>query len=194
MTTVKFDPGFAQFVEHFSCNIETFSQILGATQSLHQKKFKYRTFYPQIMNLIKNNVAFYYGCLIWAFVLVKENENESLEIEGNSFLNLTQEEISNYDFNEEVQFLINYLTIVDKDSKYYLGKQTQIPEFWTQILTLYKEFLALNQGFVAVRKTNDIKLPEIFNNLKYDIEYKNIVLNSIDNHCIDCILDTNIFC
>ncbi len=193
MQKVKFDPGFAPLVEHFSSNMELCSQILLSIKPLHQKKFKYKVLHQQIIQILKNNVAFYYGCLIWAFSLTQEFKESPMEIEGNAFLNLTDEEIDNYDFFEEIDFITNYLTLLEKDEKYYLGKSTPLPELWIKILNCYKEFVRLNNGFTKVSKTSDIKLPETFSNIEYKAEYKNLVLNSIESKSIESLLNINIF-
>ena len=193
MLKAQFDPGFAPYVEHFSQNIQICTQIFSSMSSVHQKKFKYKVLYPQIISLIKNNVAFYYGCLLWAFVLMNENKENPLEIEGNSFLNMTDEDISKYDFLEEINFIIDYLPILDKDSKYYLGKSSNLPLFWKQILLLYKEFLELNNGFVKVSRTSDIKLPDAFLDIKYSETIKQKVEDSIRIGSIETLLDYNIF-
>lgn len=191
--TVKFDPGFAPLVEHFSTNIDICHQILFGIKNFNQKKFKYKVLQPQIKSLIKNNVAFYLGCLLWAVHLVSKYAADPAEITGNSFYEMSEEDIANYDFLQEIEFIIAYLKTYERDSKYYLSAVDKLPEDWESVLFLYKEFLALNQGFVNVKTTNDIKIPEKFKTLTFDFDIEKEIEKSIEEKCIENLLNLKIF-
>lgn len=188
-----FDPGFAPLVEHFSGNIDICNQIMSSVHSMHQKKFKYKSLYPQLMILIENNVSFYYGCLLWAFYIVNQYKDSPAEILNNSFYGINLEELENYDYNEEIDFLINYLKTIERDSKYYLGKSTNIPSFWLEILNIYKEFLALNKGFVNVKTTGDIHLPERLVDVEFDPLLNTAIQKCIEDNRIETLLNIKIF-
>ena len=47
-----------------------------------------------------------------------------------------------------------------KDAKYYLGQNYSVEEKSLQVLDTYREFLKINEGFVKVQTTSDVKLPE----------------------------------
>ena len=49
---------------------------------------------------------------------------------------------------------------MNKDSKYYLGKEYKYDEILVKILEVYKEFLTLNCGFVSTKTTGDVQLPQ----------------------------------
>lgn len=189
---VLFDPGFAPLVEHFSGNISVCDQIMSSLNSLHQKKFKFKILYPQIMNLIENNVSFYYGCLLWAFCIVNQNKNAPAEILNNSFLDMSEADLENYDYNQEIDFLIEYFKTFERDSKYYLGKSLTLPPMWIEIINIYKEFLVLNKGFVNVRTTEDIVLPEKFTGIAFKSSLCNEIQKAIDDKNIQNLLNINI--
>ena len=47
-----------------------------------------------------------------------------------------------------------------KDAKYYLGQNYSVEEKSLQVLDTYREILKINEGFVKVQTTSDVKLPE----------------------------------
>ena len=181
-----FDPGFADLVMPFAANIEACDGVVGALKSLHQKKFKFKLLYPQIHKLIKNNIAFYYGCMLWAYYLTSFPPNT--KILNNPFTSLTDEEIENYEITYDIEYLIQYLSKFENDSKYYLGKQKNIPNDWLAIAELYKEFLTLNNGFIKVKLTSDIILPNKFS-VNIDTEHlKTLVIEAINEKEIETLL------
>lgn len=190
---VLFDPGFAPFVQNFSYNIESIYEILAQTSSVHQKKFKFKMMQKNISALVKNNTAFYLGCLLWAYYLSTSFENSPKEIADNSFYGLSSEKIKEYDFDEEINFIILYFDKYKKDTAYYIGKNDSFPDEWLKILKIYKEFLILNNSFINVKYTSDIQIPETFKNLKFDFDIKDLINFSLENKNIENLLTVNIF-
>ena len=47
-----------------------------------------------------------------------------------------------------------------KDAKYYLGMTYEIKPEYEKILTVYKDFITMNKGFVNTKTTDDLVLPE----------------------------------
>ena len=48
-----------------------------------------------------------------------------------------------------------------KDAKFFMNEDFLIDDWDLKILDAYREFLKLNKGFVKVKTTDDIKIPEI---------------------------------
>ena len=154
-----FDPGFAFFVYPFADSLDALYQEFLIIKNPKTRKFKFQMYHSQIVSIVKNNVAFYLGCLMWAKIL-KESMPEQ-EIENNPFLDIDfqKENISDAEFCAEIDYLINYLQKYTKDCKFYLGKDMKLPEKWQIIAELYKEFLLLNKSFVKTKETNDLVIP-----------------------------------
>ncbi len=191
--TALFDPGFAPLVEPFIDNIEVCHQILASQKSFHQKKFRFQTLSPQIKKLIENNVAFYYGCLLWAFFLVSKYKDSPAEILGNQFLALSEEEVSKYDFMEQINTLKEYIVKFEKDTRYYTGKNANIPLSWIDIIDLYIDFVCLNSNFTSTVTTTDIKLPQILANIDLPLNLRSEIDNAIANKSIETLLNINLF-
>ena len=67
INTVKFDPGFAIFVEDFNEYINNvYSQLLSMA-SISKKRIRFKLYSAKIEQNMKNNIAFYWGCLLWAY-------------------------------------------------------------------------------------------------------------------------------
>ncbi|MDD3150038.1 MAG: hypothetical protein PHV68_04315 [Candidatus Gastranaerophilales bacterium] len=194
---VPFDPGFAPYVENFSANIEAIYTEIARQKSHNQKKFTFKRFLPIIQNLIKNQASFYLGCLLWAG-FCRYRFNESKEFIGNSFLNLSQEELEKYDFSAEINFFIDYIEKFTGETAYYLGKPIKLEPIIFEIAQNYKIFLEINNNFIETRVTADIKLPEkldYFKNLSKDSldEIEEKIYNAIQHKNIEMLLTSGFY-
>lgn len=152
-----FDPGFAFFVYPLAESMDALYLEFSSIKNPKTRKFKFQMYHKQIISMVKNNVAFYLGCLMWAKIL-KECMPD-MTIEENHFLNIDIKDIEN-DFFAEIDYLVNYFEKYKKDCKFYLGKEMNLPANWLTIAELYKEFLSINKSFVKTEKTNDLILPK----------------------------------
>ena len=142
--TVKFDPGIGDLVVNFNEFVnEVYSQLM-AFRTIHQKRARFKLYTAKIERFMKNNIAFYLGCLLWAYYIVNENSKAPKTIVGNVFLNMSEEEKADYDFLIQVNFMENYFECYERDSLYYTGKKFTIPEEWKKILSLYSSLAITN--------------------------------------------------
>ena len=154
---VLFDPGYSKYTMAFSPNIDAAHNMLFSIKALHQRKFKFQIMYPQLLKLLEQTVSFYLGCLLWAAFITQNFKSEPKEILDNSFIGKT---VNAEDMLFEVNYAINYIDKLKKDCKYYLGKNCNIPDDWEEVMTVYKDFLTLNDFLVNAKTTADIKLPK----------------------------------
>jgi len=151
--TVLFDPGYAKYLTSFIYNIEYMYAEVNKFKNLGQKKFKFKSFYPQILTLIEQNVAFYLGCMLWATYV---SSQKGAEIVGNQCLG------NEYDENvelQEINYISEFVKYLGKDTKYYLNIDYKLSDEYAQIIEVYKEFARFNRGFVDSKVADDIKLP-----------------------------------
>ena len=153
---VLFDPGYSKYTLPFSSNIDAAYNMLFTIKSPHQRKFKFQMLYPQLLKLLEHTVSFYLGCLLWASFISNNFADDPKDILENSYIGKTVKED---EMLFEVNYAISYIEKLKKDCKYYLGKNCNIPEDWTKILSAYKEFLTLNEFLTTAKTTSDIKLP-----------------------------------
>ena len=190
--TVKFDPGIGDLVVNFNEFVnEVYSQLM-AFRTIHQKRARFKLYTAKIERFMKNNIAFYLGCLLWAYYIVNENSKAPKTIVGNVFLNMSEEEKADYDFLIQVNFMENYFECYERDSLYYTGKKFTIPEEWKTILSLYSEFLTLNNGFVNTKTTADIKLPEMLKNINPKEDISKLINKAITEKSLESLLDAQI--
>lgn len=186
---VKFDPGIGYFVVDFNNFInDVYSQLM-SFRTIHQKRARFKLYSNKIITNIKNNIAFYLGCLLWAYYIKKVNADNPKEIEGNVFLNMTDEEKNNYDYMIQVNFMENYFDSYERDFLYYTGQETKIPEIWKQILSLYIEFLEKNKGFINTRTTADIILPDALKNKEISEDINTIIKEAIEKKDLNLLLN-----
>lgn len=151
---VQFDPGFIQHMSAFEPNIEYVYSSLNSCRNFNQKKMQFKMFYPKIQSLLKNYLGFYLGCILWAVYIKSLGEKP---ITGNLCYG---GEFSENETLEEVDFIKAYIEQLKKDAKYYLNQDFSIDEESLKVLDVYREFLKVNEGFVKVQTTTDVKLPE----------------------------------
>ncbi len=186
---VKFDPGIGNFVIDFNNFInDVYSQLM-SFRTIHQKRARFKLYSNKIITNMKNNIAFYLGCLLWAYHIKNVNADNPKEIEGNIFLNLTEEEKNNYDYMIQVNFMENYFDSYERDFLYYTGQETKIPEEWKSILALYIEFLEKNKGFINTKTTEDIILPDLLSNKKISEDINTIIQDTIEKKDLNLLLN-----
>lgn len=150
---VQFDPGFVQHISAIMPNIEYAYGNLNRYKNFGQKKAQFKMLYPKIVGLVDNYIGFYAGCILWADAIKTLKDKPVL---GNFCCG---GEYNEKETLQEVNFLIEYLNYLPKDTKYYLGQITTPDSDDLKILEAYKEFLKANQGFVKVEKTDDLTIP-----------------------------------
>lgn len=173
---VLFDPGYSKYTLPFSQNIDAAYNVLFSIKAPHQRKFKFQILYPQLLKLLEHTVSFYLGCLLWAAFISQNFQKDPKDILENSF---DGAEVKEEEMLFEVNYAINYIEKLKKDCKYYLGKNCNLPEDWSQVMNIYKEFLTMNDFLVNAKTTADIKLPDEIKKLSED-ELKT-VLDTIEN-------------
>ena len=186
---VKFDPGIGNFVIDFNNFINDIYSQLMSFRTIHQKRARFKLYSNKIITNMKNNIAFYLGCLLWAYHIKNVNADNPKEIEGNIFLNLTEEEKNNYDYMIQVNFMENYFDSYERDFLYYTGQETKIPEEWKSILALYIEFLEKNKGFINTKTTEDIILPDLLSNKKISEDINTIIQDTIEKKDLNLLLN-----
>lgn len=158
--TVLFDPGYAKHISSFLYLNEQVKASLKVLKTPQQRTFRYKQFLPQILEVMKKEVGFYYGCLLWAAYIKYSNELVPKEISGNSFYGRTREELEQYDYLQEVNYLLEFFKQYPKDLSYYRVSGSPIEEKYIKTVEIYKEFLTENESFINVKTTAELKLPD----------------------------------
>jgi hypothetical protein len=151
--TVKFDPGWGCHVLVYSGSVEYLYKDINKFKNKSQKSFKFKQYFPKIIQILENNVGFYTGCLLWAIYL-KSFPNS--EITGNHCLGQTYDEKCP---DIEPEYILKSLDNLKKDHLYYTGKEYSFPASYKTIMEKYLEFATLNKGFTQTKTTEDLKLP-----------------------------------
>lgn len=155
VNSVLFDPGYAQHTTILSMSSEYIYAQINQFKNMNQRKMKFKMLFPQLVRMSDNNVGFCLGSLLWAVYIKSLGDN--IEIEANPCIGGTYDEAETV---EEADFSIAFFEKLNKDSKYYLGKEYKYDEILVKILEVYKEFLTLNCGFVSTKTTGDVQLPQ----------------------------------
>jgi len=160
--------------------------MFSAIRDLKLKRINFPNVYRKIESFLKENVAFYLGCMLWAAYI---SGCKNCQIEGNMLLgeNATEEE-----YTSEINFLIGFLEKdLPRDCKYYLNKPYHPDEKYLTILKAYKEFLIINKGFVECENTDKILLPQNFKpqDEKTLEQINNIIQKAIENRNITELLE-----
>lgn len=173
---VLFDPGYSKYTLAFSQNIDAVYNMLFSLKAPHQRKFKFQSVYPQLLKLLEHTVSFYLGCLLWASFISKNFKDESKEILENHYFG---QQVNEEEMLFEVNYAINYIEKLKKDCNYYLGKNCNIPEQWTEVMNVYKEFLTVNKFLVDAKTTAELLLPKKIKEVSQDD--LNVILEKIES-------------
>lgn len=142
-----------------------------------QKKFWMSKYESTIIEFINKHSAFYLGCILWGGFIHFRFKDEPKEISGNTTADLSKEELENLDCALEVKASLEYIKNFDRDCKYYLNHNSKISSFIVQILESYVEFAKLNNNFIGINKTDQIKTPQIISH------FESLKPKELDNLC-----------
>ena len=196
--SIPFDPGYSPLSFSFMENIAYITRDYNNLKALPQKKFKLTQLEPSILDLITKSTSFYLGCMLWGGFIHCRFKNEPKEISGNHTLKLSDDDKKALDCAEETKFTLNYIEMFDRDCKYFLKKPAKVSAFIIKILENYNEFAELNENFINVKNTADIKLPKAlahFKNLTNDQldDLYNKIMAVIDSKKVENLLEIGFF-
>ncbi len=160
--SVPFDPGFSKISFSFIGNIQPVVAEYSKIKANHQKKFWLVRNEGVIAKFIEKSVAFYYGCMLWgSFIKYRFKDNPKI-IEGNNTDGLSEEELKDFDCAYEAKAILEYIKSFNRDCLFFLKKPSKISERIVKILENYVEFAKINNNFIGIKKTDEIKLPADF--------------------------------
>ena len=184
---ILFDPGFAPLVIDSIGQVGYTYYMFSAVPDLKLKRLNFLHIYNKLQKLLKTNIAFYLGCLMWASYIKKF---DNYKIEGNKLLG---EDCKEEEYTSEIDFLIDFIVNqLPRDCKYYQNRKYISDEKYLPILKTYRDFLVLNKGFVECDNTNQIVLPKNIKKLS-DTEKDNLnekIQQALLNKNIDELLDS----
>lgn len=156
---VPFDPGFSEISFSFVENIQLATSEFNKLRAFPQKRFWLAKYKPMIIEFINKHAAFYLGCILWGGFIHYQFKDQPKEISGNTTADLSKEELENLDCAIEVKASLDYIKNFDRDCKYFLKHNANISPVIIQILESYIEFAELNNNFIGINRTDQIKLP-----------------------------------
>lgn len=185
--TVAFDPGIGELCKDFYAEVYTIENDL-ANMPLYPRKARYyNVAYKVIFKAFLNNLAFYKGCLAWAYYIV--NTHKDAKITGNKFLNYTEEQKAQYGPTDFIDFFMEYFEKYQSDLKYYHIKNVTFPEGAKETMEMYRNFVSANEGFINTAEVKDILLPE---NLSFKAsldEIKQTIDSAVEEKNLNKILE-----
>lgn len=176
-TSVPFDPGYSKLSFSFIENISFLTQDYNQSKSPHQKKFKLNQLEPKILDLINKSAAFYLGCMLWGGTIMAYFKNNPKEITGNHTNKLDETQKKELDCADEVKFMLEYINFFDRDCKYFLNKPAKVSDLVIKILNSYIEFAKINNNFIDITKTDEIKLPQTLSH------FEKLTKEQLENLC-----------
>src|SRR5574344_198982 len=175
--TVPFDPGYKVLSFPFMGSVDMLNQQFSALKANHQKKFWLIKNEYKIVDFIRKNTAIYLGCMLWGAFLAYRFKKNPIEIVGNNTVGLSKEALQNLDCASEVKFALEYIKLLERDMKYYVGKSFKIDNIIPEILENYIEFNEINDNFKEIKFTNQVLLPKRFEH------FSNFSENDLDILC-----------
>lgn len=164
--SVPFDPGFSTISFSFIGNIQPILVEYSKLKANHQKKFWLVKNELAVVDFISNSTAFYLGCMLWgAFIHYRFKNNPKL-IDGNNTVGLSEEDLQDFDCAYEAKVILEFIKTFNRDCKYFLGRSSKVAENINEILEDYIVFAKINNNFVGIKKTDEIKIPEKFQKIE----------------------------
>ena len=138
--TIPFDPGFAPLIINSIGQVGYVYYMFNAVKNPKIKRQNFPLVSLKLEKLLRENIAFYLGCLLWGCYI---SSLDNYEIEGNKLLG---EDCKEEEYTSEIDFLIDFIeNQYVRDYKYYKNKIYTPDEKYLPILKAYKEFLISNK-------------------------------------------------
>ena len=184
LNTASFDPGFAPNIIHFYPAYMTAEEELSRLKNFGQKKMRYKVLDKTVQKAMQSTLGFWVGCVLWGGYIKYKFKNAPKDIEDNSFLGLSPDDVSSFGYQDEFKVMAKYLENFEKNVKYYTGATATLPKEYKTILDEYVSFIELNGHFLETRTTDDIQIPEKFGFLA---KYSAAQLNKLGAKIIEII-------
>ena len=180
---LEFDPGFGPYILAFQGTVEYLYLDINRFKNLSQKKIKFRQYYKKIIEMYRNNVGFYTGCLMWAAYIKSQ---KTKDIINNHCFGKTYDEENN---TSEVDFLLRFVELFPKDMKYFLNENFEFDNKEKSLIETYREFLVKNKGFVETKTNADILLPSNIKTSKSD-KFKTKIDEAIKSENLSLLVES----
>ena len=164
--SVPFDPGFSPISFSFIGNIEPILAEYSKLKANHQKKFWLVKNEATIVDFISNSTAFYLGCMLWGAFIHYRFKNSPKLIDGNNTLKLREEDLKDFDCAYEAKVMLEYIKTFNRDCKYFMDRPSKVAENLNEILEDYIDFAKINNNFIGIKRTDEIKIPVKFQKIE----------------------------
>jgi len=182
--SVPFDPGFSTISFSFIGNIEPILAEYSKLKANHQKKFWLVKNEATIVDFISNSAAFYLGCMLWGAFIHYRFKNSPKLIDGNNTLNLREEDLKDFDCAYEAKVMLEYIKTFNRDCKYFMDRPSKVAENLNEILDDYIDFAKINNNFIGIKRTDEIKIPVKFQKIE---KLSDVKLNKLCEEIYTCI-------
>lgn len=195
---VPFDPGYSKLSFSFPEQINYLMKNYYQLKTPSQKRFQLTLLEKPIVEIINKSTAFYLGCILWGGFIHFRFKDNPKDILGNNTNNLTQEELKELDCAQETKSILGFIQEINRDFKYYLKRGLKISPKITEFLNSYIKFAKINNNFIGVNNTKDIKIPDKiahFEKLRNEQLDKlcEIIYSAIDSNKIETLLETSFY-
>ena len=195
---IPFDPGYSKISFSFSEQIFYITNAYAQLKTPHQKKFQLSRIEAPILELLNKSAAFYLGCMLWGGFVHNRFKNEPKELLGNETNDMNEKELQEIDCSAESKFILQYIETFDKDCKYFFKRPAKISPILKEIFENYIEFAMLNNNFINVNRTDEIKLPKALEHFK-DLSNEQLdtlcekIYATIDSEKIETLLNVGFY-
>lgn len=164
--TVPFNPGYESMAFSFIERIQNIKDCYALIKSNAQKKAWLPQVEPQVNKLLELNAAFYLGCILWGGFLAYRFTDSPKEISDNAIQDLSEEDLMDFDCAEEPKAALKFIQSFEHSCICFLKRPMRISPIIKEIYESYVEFAQLNEDFLHVKTTADVKVPKAIEHFK----------------------------
>lgn len=195
---VPFDPGYSKISFSFPEQINYLMRNYYQIKAPHQKKFQLMQLEKFILELINKSTAFYLGCILWGGFIHFRFKQSPKDIIGNNTNKLSEAEMKELDCAQEAKSILEFIQSINKDFNYFLRRPIKTSSEINEFLNSYIDFAKINNNFIGVNNTKDIKTPKTiahFEKLKNEQLDKlcELIYSAIDSNKIENLLDIGFY-
>lgn len=102
---------------------------------------------------------------------------------------MSEQDIKEFDCAYEAKAILEYISSFDRDCRYFLKRPSKLSSKVRKILENYIQFAEINNNFIGMKKTDEIKMVKDFDYLE---KLSDIQLDELCENIYACIDSANI--
>lgn len=167
--SVPFDPGFGRYFPQIDETVLAHLEGIARLKVPNQRKFQLQKIETTLTRELITTMCIYYGCVLYGSTIASKYVSPSAIITENPVAEIPEEQKQDIDLTIESSFIAEVYKLFSRSIEFNFRRKCKIPQNFLDVVQAYSEFMQVNNHFVNIKTTDQLKIPEKFSHFKsYD--------------------------